>query len=139
MNPLIGSLPVSDSYGQSGLYFLTGRYDYTDSLALMGGKSVGIYSMVGTTANAIPFIDGVANKEYNDLGLLAQDVLQGNIDLAVVDERSAVSLISDGLQAQEILNGPVERYVAVFSGRSGHISAVDQAISAYYDELAAAE
>ncbi|MCR5178753.1 MAG: transporter substrate-binding domain-containing protein [Lachnospiraceae bacterium] len=138
-NPLIGQRSVSKSYGQSGLYFLTGRYDYTDSLAMMGGKAVGIYAMVQPVSLSIPYIEGVGSKEYTDLGLLIQDVIQGNIDLAVVDERSAIASISEELQAQEIMGGPVENYVAVFNAVTPHLSAVNTAIDEYFDGLAAEE
>ena len=52
---------------------------------------------------------------YNDdLSLAAADLKEETVNAVVVTEREALDLISDsGLQAQELLNGPREAYVAL--------------------------
>ncbi len=130
---------LSNPYGWSGLYFLAPRNDFTDNLAQMGGKQLGILDSVASTAQTIPYIEGVLTQPYSDLSLLAQDVTQGTITLGVVGERDALAMVSENLQAQEILNGPLENYVAVAPGGTVHLAAVNAAIGQYFDELAAQE
>ncbi|MCR4764425.1 MAG: transporter substrate-binding domain-containing protein [Lachnospiraceae bacterium] len=138
-DPAVTGLALSDPYGWSGLYFLAPRNDFTDNLAQMGGKTLGILAPVAETAKTIPYIEAIISTPYTDLTLLAQDVIQGNIDLGVVGERDALAMVSEHLQAQEILNGPQERYVAVAPGNTLHLAAVNMAISQWFDDRAAEE
>lgn len=137
--PDVKGMAMSSPYGWSGLYFLAPRNDFTDNLAQMGGKQIGILSVVATTAQTIPYVEGVVSTPYADLSQLAQDVTEGKISLGVVSERDAIAMVSENLQAQEILDGPQENYVAVATGGTIHLAAVNAAVGKYFDELAAEE
>ena len=138
-DPAIKNLGVSESYGWSGLYFLAPRNDFTDNLSQMGGKQLGILASVASTAQMIPYIEGVITAPYTDLSQLARDIMQGTVSIGVVGERDALMMVSEDLQAQEILNGPQENYVAVAPGSTNHLAAINAAIGRYFDELATEE
>ncbi len=138
-DPAVKGMGTSDPYGWSGLYFLAPRNDFTDNLSQMGGKQIGILSSVATTAQLIPYIEGIVSTPYTDLSQLAKDVMQGIISVGVVGERDALMMVSEDLQVQEILNGPHEDYVAVAPGSTNHLAAINAAIGRYFDELAMEE
>ena len=138
-HPAVKGYAFSDPYGWSGLYFLAPRNDFTDNLAQMGGKQLGILDSVSSTAQTIPYIEGVISTPYSELSQLAQDVIQGKISLGVVGERDALAMVSENLQAQEILNGPQEEYVAIAPTSTNHLAATNAAIGQYFDQLASEE
>ncbi|MCR5676295.1 MAG: transporter substrate-binding domain-containing protein [Lachnospiraceae bacterium] len=138
-DPAVKELAKSSAYGWSGLYFLAPRNDFTDSLSQMGGKQLGILTPVSVSAALIPYVEGMITVPYTDLSLMAQDLLQGKISLGVVGERDALNMVSESLQAQEILDGPLDQYVAVAPDSTIHLAAVNMAIGQYFDELAAQE
>jgi len=136
-SPALKPYMVSSYYGRSGIYFVTKKYDYMDSLSIRGGGSVGVMTSVSPLSDQIPGIDSFATTAYTDLQEMARDVSAGLIVAGVCNEREALSLASDAVQVQEVAAGPSEYYVAAIKDNAKIKSAVDQTVSAYYDALAA--
>lgn len=128
---------VSRSYGKSGIYFLTKKYDFTDSLAILKSGTIGVMGSVKAEADEVPSIENYIVNDYTDCEELGRDVASGTVDIGLVNEREALSVIaaSDKLQVQEVLNGPAEYYVAIMKDDQSLKTAVDSAISAYYDSI----
>ena len=129
------SMTVSRSYGRGSVYILTPRYDYMTSLNQMTIGKVGISLSVEPLADRVSGIDAVERESFTDLNALSAAVLSGDIGAALVNEREAVSLISEDLQAQELYGSPTESYVAVMPPSSGLKNTVDNVIGAYYNAL----
>ncbi len=129
------SLTVSNSYGKSGLYLLTKKYDYTDSLTLPGSGFIGISGSVETMADQVPGIGGFSISSYTDMDKLARDITSGTLNVGLCSEREALKVVSDTVQTQEVLKGPYEYYVAAMKNDGNLKNAVDAAISAYYDRM----
>lgn len=124
---------ISNNYGNSGLFMITALHDYTDSLNLMTGYSVGIMNNVKSLSTAINNIDYVSVKDYESALTLGEDIAGRVISLGVASERDAIELIKNfpnALQTQEIAGGPTEYYVAVFPiGGSVHASILNGIIN----------
>ncbi|MCR4902417.1 MAG: transporter substrate-binding domain-containing protein [Butyrivibrio sp.] len=107
---------ISEDYGHSGLFMVSVLHDYTDSLNLMTGYSVGVMNTVNAVAGGLPNYDYVSVKDYDNAVTLGEDIRDRNVSLGVVNERDAISLVKsfpNALQVQEISDGPSEYYVAV--------------------------
>jgi membrane-bound lytic murein transglycosylase MltF len=128
---------VSRSYGKSGIYFLTKKYDYTDSLALYQAGNIGVMNTVKPQIDEIAGIDKFTVDDYTVGGDLGRDIISGEIDIGLVNEREALSTIknSEDFQVQEVLNGPMEYYVAIMKNDEEFKKTVDSAIAAYYDSM----
>ena len=124
---------ISNNYGNSGLFMITALHDYTDSLNLMTGYSVGIMNNVKSLSTAINNIDYVSVKDYENALTLGEDIAGRVISLGVASERDAIGLIKNypnALQTQEIAGGPTEYYVAVFHiGGSVHAAILNGIIN----------
>ena len=130
---------VSRSYAKKGVYLLTRKNDYTDTLAGFAEMPVGISRKIPSNVRIdIPYLDQVTVQEYDDLSLAAADLKEETVNAVVVTEREALDLISDsGLQAQELLNGPREAYVALMgAGQTDLAAGSNQVISQYLDDQA---
>ena len=111
---------VSDEYSRCGLFLVTMLHDYTDSLALMTGYSVGVMDTVQVTAEKTDNYSFITPRTYTDAIALGEDIRDRAINMGIFSERDAISLVRsfpNALQMQEIAGGPKEHYVAVFSGR----------------------
>ena len=115
---------VSDEYARGGLFLVTALHDYTDSLGLMTGYSVGVLDSVQKTAESISGYEFISARSYTDAVTMGEDVRDRAVNMGICAERDAISLVKafpNALQTQEIANGPKERYLAVFPKRSaGH-------------------
>ena len=108
---------TSISYGNSGLFLVTALHDYTDSLTLMTGYSVGVLPGVKNTAQSVSGYEYVSVKDYEDAAALGEDIRDRVINMGIVSFRDAVRLVKSypqALQTQEIAGSPREYYVAVF-------------------------
>ena len=131
---------VSRNYAKKGIYLLTRKYDYTDTLGGYAETSVGISSSIRSNVRAeIPHLDQVTIQEYISLEDAVQDLMEENISAVIVNEREAMSEISSSeLQAQEMLNGPKESYVALMgAGQQELAASLNQVIREYLDNQAA--
>lgn len=111
---------VSDDYGRCGLFLLTSLHDYTDSLELMTGYSIGVMDSVQATAQGIDNFGFISPRAYQDAMTMGEEIRSRTVNMGICTERDAVALVKafpEDLQTQEISGGPDERYVAVFSGR----------------------
>lgn len=129
------SLSYSRSYGKGGVFFVTKKYDYTDSLSLLPPGTLGVMESVSAISGTVPGIDAFKTETYLDTESLARDVEAGKIAAGICNEREALSLTKEKVQVQEALKGPKESYVAVMPKDSGLVGQVDSAISSYYDTL----
>lgn len=136
---------ISESYGNGGLYLITKRYNYMDTLAGYPKGVIGISAGVSAGLRIeIPGVDEVTVVDYADISQARDDLLEGVINAAVCTEREAMSLLagetpgSARIQAQELLQGPREEYVALLAaGQKELAGSLNQAINLYLDELAA--
>ncbi len=135
-NEALKSFTASDRYGKSGIYLLTKKYDYTDSLTLPNTGMIGVSSSVESVADQVPGIGNFSVSGYTDMEKLSRDITSGTLAIGLCNEREAFAAVSDMLQTQEVLKGPYEYYVAAFKDNSDLKDAVNSAISAYYDRLA---
>ena len=131
---------VSDPYGKGSVYFLTALHDYTDSLALMAGYSVGIMNNVDALCKDLEGYLYISPHEYTSGVTLAEDIKARKVSFGLCNERDAIILVKgypNDLQLQEASNGPKEHYVAVFRGRgNAQATLFNAVISNYLDELA---
>ena len=129
------SMTVSRTYGRGSIYLVTPRYDYMTSLNQMTIGKVGVSMSVEPIADRVSGIEAVEREGFTDTGSLSAAILSGDIGAALVNEREAVSLISEDLQAQELYGSPTESYVAIMPPSSGLKSTVDSVIGEYYNRL----
>ena len=133
-DPSIAQYKTSRWYGRGGYYFVTERYDFTDSLASRPGAAVGVCAGAHSQAGAVPFLSSVQAIDYSDVTSLGSDISSGTVELGICSQREAKSLLSDELQSQEVLAGPIEQYVAVFPKENlTHVEVMNQVISEYLD------
>ena len=115
---------LSQQYDHCGLFMVTALHDYTDSLDLMTGYSVGVLDDIKKTAEGISGYEFISPRDYADAVTMGQDIRDRAVNMGICSERDAIELVRafpNALQAQEIANGPMENYVAVFPKRSaGH-------------------
>lgn len=126
-----GGYSISTEYSRCGLFLVTRLHDYTDSLDLMTGYSVGVMSTVAQTAESINNYTFITPKEYADAVKLGQDVRDKAINMGICNERDALFLVKsfpNALQTQQISGGPAEHYVAVFPSRQDAHTAVMNAV-----------
>lgn len=131
---VLKNMKTSRSYGKGGIYFVTKKYDYTDSLTLRKSGKVGVMESVGQLLDSVPGIEGFGSSEYTEAEALARDVESGAVTIGICSEREALSLDMDSVQIQEVLDSPMESYVAVMPEDSALVNNVNQAISRYMEE-----
>ena len=122
---------TSSEYGRCGLFLVSRLHDYTDSLALMTGYSIGVMNTVTATAGRIDNYQFITPKDYADPAKMGQDVKDRAINLGICNERDALMIVKNfptALQTQEIAGGPAERYVAVFPAKQGAHATVLNAV-----------
>jgi hypothetical protein len=122
---------ASAEYGRCGLYLVSRLHDYTDSLALMTGYSIGVMNTVTSTAERVDNYQFITPKDYADPAKMGQDVKDRVINLGICNERDALMVVRNfptALQTQEIAGGPAERYVAVFPAKQGAHATVLNAV-----------
>ncbi len=134
-NPMLAGMSVSRSYGRGSLYLVTQKYDYMNSLTELSSGTVGVSVSAEALASKVPGLDALTRESYPNTETLAEAVRNGTVTVALVNEREAVEMISDNLQAQELFGGPVESYVAVMPASSPLADAVNGAIGSYYNDL----
>lgn len=131
---------ISESYGNSGLFFVTTLHDYTDALDLMAGYSVGIMDNISDVAKNLSGYLYISPHDYNSIVTLGEDIKARKVSFGLCNEKDALSLIKsypNDLQAQSAADGPKELYVAVFRGRSNvHATLFNAVLSTYMDEKA---
>jgi len=126
---------VSVDYGHSGLFMVTALHDYTDSLKLMTGYSVGVMGNVKDVASSLSGYEYVSLKDYDNAITLGEDISSRTISLGIVNERDAIKLAKsfpNALQVQEISDNAAEYYVAVFpNGKSVSVTILNGIINSY--------
>ena len=131
---------ISESYGNSGLFFVTTLHDYTDALDLMAGYSVGIMDNISDVAKELSGYLYVSPHDYSSVVTLGEDIKARKVSFGLCNERDALTLIKsypNDLQAQSAADGPKEQYVAVFRGRGNvHATLFNAVLSTYMDEKA---
>ena len=124
---------TSAEYSRCGLFLVSRLHDYTDSLALMTGYSIGVMNTVTSTAERIDNYQFITPKDYADPSKMGQDIRDRTINLGICNERDALAIVRNypsALQTQEIAGGPAERYVAVFPAKQGaHATVLNAVIS----------
>lgn len=127
---------VSSEYSRCGLFMVTALHDYTDSLDLMTGYSVGVMDTVQLTSQGIRGYEYISPRPYTDAVKMGEDIRDRAVNMGICNEREAISLVKafpSALQTQEITGGAMERYVAVFSGRQSGQAAIMNAVIAEAD------
>lgn len=108
-------------YGKGGFFLITQKNNYIDNLSGLATQDVGITNKVPADLSTdIPYIGGVRLDSFEDVNRMAAAVENGSIAAGICTEREALSVISDTVQAQEILNTPMESYCAVM--RKGDVT-----------------
>ena len=134
---------VSSDYGRCGLFLVTAIHDYTNSLNLMTGYSVGIMDNIKVTAQTLDNYDYISPKDYSSTVTLGEDIRDRVINMGILSERDATMLVKNypnALQMQEIVDGPMEYYVAVFpQNESVHAQVLNGVINSPADESATTE
>ena len=130
---------TSTSYGRSGLFLVTPLHDYTASLNLMTGYSVGVMLNVKGTATSIPNYDFVTPKDYESAVTLGEDIRDRVINMGIMSERDAVNIVKNfpnDLQMQQISDGPLEYYVAAFpADKAVHATILDGVMASPAEEV----
>ncbi|MCR5177849.1 MAG: transporter substrate-binding domain-containing protein [Lachnospiraceae bacterium] len=124
---------VSSEYSRCGLFMVTALHDYTDSLDLMTGYSVGVMDTVQLTSQGIRGYEYISPRPYTDAVKMGEDIRDRAVNMGICNEREAISLVRafpNALQTQEITGGTMERYVAVFPGRQAGQAAIMNAVIA---------
>lgn len=122
---------VTKPYSFGGLYFVTRKYDYRDSLKMPGSGQVGVMATVKAISSQVPGIDSVSVMDYENIDEMARDILSGKVGLGLTNEREAHRMISDAVQVQEVLSSPKESYVAALPQKSPIKGAVESVIDSY--------
>lgn len=132
----LSGLAVSSSYGRGGLFLITRKNNYMDSLSMMELGIIGVSTQADSLYDEVEGTDGFQKKEFDTLDELRDAVAQGDITAGLTTEREALSIISNGgVQAQELINTPMESYVAVLPTGTKLKSAADGAVNDYYLNL----
>lgn len=132
----------SSSYGRGGVYLVTDRYWYIDSLAAVEDGSV--ISISGSVSDdLVTEINGIERMELQRGKLpsdMSADIIGELSTAAICTEREALAMVKQEpelLQATELQGGPRERYTAyVLSSRPGLAANLNGVISKYLDERA---
>jgi ABC-type amino acid transport substrate-binding protein len=127
----IASLTASSSYGKGGLFLVTPKYNYMDCLTELQNGTIGYTAQAAGLLDEVDGIQTAVTSAYADLKLIGGDISSGTILAALVSEREAVSLVSNTVQAQELINSPKENYVALMPQGSPLKEEVNKAISQY--------
>ncbi|XME01769.1 transporter substrate-binding domain-containing protein [Lachnospiraceae bacterium C1.1] len=127
----IGALEISDSYGKGGLFLVTPRYNYMDCLTTMQMGTIGVSEQAEGIKDEVDGIESSVTEVYTVAAEAGEDIKSGKIAAALVSEREAVQVINDKLQAQELVNTPKERYVALLPKGSTLKQWVNNAITEY--------
>lgn len=129
---------ASASYGKGGLYLVTRENDFTDTLAGFPEEQVGISEGISSAVKSdIPYLEQVVQTEYSDLTAAVRDMEEGLIQAVLCTEREAISLLGEGVQAQELRKGPGEAYAALLpAGQEANGALLNAVISQYLDEKA---
>lgn len=134
-DPRNSGLTVSRTYGRGSVFIVAPKFEYMNGLEQISGAKVGLSFSVEPLADRIRGIEQVERESFTDMEGLSAAVMSGAVRAALVNEREAMSLISDNLQAQELYASPTETYVAIMPANSKLKGAVDEAISQYYNAL----
>ncbi len=126
---------LSRNYAKKGLYLVTGKNSYVDTLVGFSGETVGISPMVpGSVRLEIPYVSEVNLADYTDLSGVAADIQGGVIRALICTEREAMGLLDSGLMAKELYNGPrVEAMFYLSPGQETLTASLNSAINQYLD------
>ncbi len=132
----------SRNYAKRGLYLVTVKDSYVDTLAGFSDVNVAVSQDIPTsTLLEVPYLDRVQHIPGEDLAGIGEDIEKGVIKGAILTEREALSLLSGGnVRAAEIRNSPKMEAVFYMAESQTELKAyVDQAINAFLDAQAEAE
>lgn len=135
----ISGLTVSAGYGRGGLFLVTPKNNYMDCLTLMQTGTLGISVKAEPLKDEVDGAEEIATQSYLNIAEMGPDIVSGTILAGLVNEREALSLISDEVQAQELINSPKETYVALMPAGSPLVDSVNSVIGQYKIDKAAGE
>ncbi len=134
---------TSSEYGRGGIYLLTQKYDYTDTLAGFADETVGIsVNITSLSRSDIPYLSSVNTESFSGLSQAVKDLESGTYSAVLVNEREALSALglSADIQAQELLDGPKEGYGAFLAqGQTDLKNSLNTVISTYLTQQATAQ
>ncbi len=130
-DPRISTLTSSAVYGKGGLFLVTPKYNYMDCISIMQAGTLGISPLTDPIKDEVEGIDAIVKVAYPSLDQMGNDIASGTILAGLANEREAMGLIGDTLQAQEVLSSPKEEYVAVMPQGSPLKTTVNDAIKQY--------
>lgn len=130
---------LSRNYGKRGIYLITEKNLYVDTLAGFSDTNIGVSKDIPAFEILnIPNIGQVQQAEYSDVSKVKEDLESDVIKAAVCTEREALALLKEGLTANEMVNGPrIEMVFYMPAGQNQLLNSINQAINAYLDAQAA--
>lgn len=132
----IGDMTLSIPYGKGSLYVATPKRNYMNCLSSMISGTLGVSTQAENIKDEVKGIDSIVNQPYTDVSQLAGDIANGSVLAGLVTEREAISMISDNVQAQELVDSPKESYVALVPKDSPLINTVNGVINDFRLEQA---
>ncbi len=135
-----GSHLTTRNYARRGLYLITGKNRYVDTLAGFDEGTVGLSWQIPSSATLeIPHIGNLQQTSYSNISEIPADIEAGVICGALCTEREAVSLLESGAQIQvsELQGGNKLEAVFYLAPDQTELTAMaNSAINAYLDGLA---
>lgn len=136
----MGQYLTTSSYGSQGLYYVTEKNNYVNTLAIYSGDQIGVSTSIPSQLlHEVPYIEKVVQLNVSDLStydkLISTEVVKG----ILCTEREVLTLLdNENLQIQQLPNSPREKYVAVMQLEQSQLyQQLNQAIATYLDSQAA--
>lgn len=133
----------SRNYAKTGIYLITKKNRYVDTLAGYEDGIVGVsWQIPGYEVLDIPYITDLEREVYDDILKLPQDIEKGAILAGICTEREALEILreSDGVQAMEMRGGPrLESFFYLAPGQDALAGSLNRAINTYLDQKAQEE
>lgn len=129
---------LSRNYGKRGIYLVTEKNCYVDTLAGFSEASIGVSEDIPAFEILnIPNIGQVQQAKYSDLSKIKEDLENGVIKAAICTEREALVLLKEGLTANEMVNGPrIELVFYMPADQNQLLNSINQAINSFLDAQA---
>lgn len=128
----------TQSYHSSGVYLLTGRGNYVDTVTALSDSVVGVSAELPAGIFAeIQGRESISRVDYDSLDSVKTDLETGMISGFLCTEREAVSLMDEKVQAQELHQGPKMKFAGILlSDNKSLASDVSRAVNLYLDREA---
>lgn len=130
----------SRNYAKRGLYLITSKNRYVDTLAGFHEGTIGLsWQIPAYAAGDIPYLEDQQQTVYEDISEAADDIENGVIQAALCTEREAVQLLEAGapVSAAELRQGiKLEQVFYLKPEQTELRDQADAAINSWLDELA---